>query len=1190
MAVRHQRLGGRDVTEAQFAAVWELLEGKTATAAAAASGGAGGAGRVVCISSLPFDMRAPGAVDPSLHLPAIQTPARLRPGFSQPRSTDQLHSLFTLFSYYQRAAPLLAHQNYFSHLTVLEAAADVMPGPLRERDPDAHASRRSSIQFLDNLRPKSYLSHHRLPEHDLASADESEQSIDPHFMISTTASASRSSTSAAQASATPRPRRTPTPHSLLTLAAFGSKKPGGEHADDVARPVGDANGILATSPERHIEPAPSPSAQVAPSSSALDKPLPIRPVAHVVSTSPYKEARTLIDASEKPLRRPSGASVEDDWPTLSPAQPAVPGTPRTSSHSDPVPSSPKQHSASSRMPMDATLSRTPASPGKQRPTIKMVAQSSTENILPSSGHTDKISTPPSRTSSQDTKLPVNQPTPPPKSSNLTSNSAGHTAGSSIPQPRPKLVDIPSPKSRPGRRPPVTNKGAIPRPRGNPRPGGPTQAHNTRQVSRQPESDHPRGYPRMEAPKSASPEPRSAGRAMAPPRSPVDHQENTQRKKSAIPVPSRTTSPQSIPSGPAVFTLRAKVSTPSSLGGKSLSTIESVDTGRFDQDIDTNTVMRRGPQRRPTLSGNVREYKHLSADTDADPTMLSAQTETTVSRPSSRTESLTWVETESNEGIRTKRLSSGGSSGLMSNYGPTLTISPDADELVMGRKTTPSPPVPPVSSASARSSGQRSRDLHRRAVTNEHRKASGQSDASSSMRAKSRNAAPSKTLRHQSSSDSIQAENFTVGSAAEQKHYSSDSFPRLDDGSVRKPSASQAEENFPDDHERLAAVSQTLAMLEGGHRKGAENPQLKQDAALARAYVDKDHKSPNSAHYSDVFRNSQAHGSSGGLVRSDSGHSGVSSKRVTNLSRGAANMKRSTSAISIASSRPPVPAKDYRPASKAPSKTPSIRKCDSSGRVDSSGLRSPYGLSNGYSATPSNIPQPSNGYSSSARLGSAQTMTDASQSVAGEKRSVSRAKLTMSGFRGLFHKKGDGRSAGKPSDKKKRLNTTVGSSGSPTSELGKRSGYRVAKTPSCRRSPGRSGTLTKAYHKHPAECIAALPPPEMAHESELTQTTALAMRVTRMAREQDDDSKKHQLLSVATAMLGAIDSAKHAKIAAEQAAQAAREASMHQEMTRQSLIAINKILTNSHGSGLMGTLACSRTSLRQKSSRPSTMVQ
>ncbi|KAK0653878.1 Flocculation protein FLO11 [Lasiodiplodia hormozganensis] len=1039
-----------------------------------------------------------------------------------------------------------------------------MPGPLRERDPNAHASRRSSIQFLDNFRPKSYLSHQRLPEHGLVSTDESEENTAPHFMTSTTASASRSVTPPAQAPTHPKPRRTPTPHSLLTLAAFGSRQPGIEHVGEVATSVKDTDDTLATSSER--------SSQVACSDPAVEKPLPSRPVAHVVSTSPYSEGRTLIDASERPLRRSPGTPDEEDWPTLSPAQSETSDILRISFQSP----------APTRIPMDSAPNRTPASPGKQRPTIKMVAQKSSENILPCSSQTEKISAPPSLRSFNPGPVPsTGRPASPP---NPKSNSDSHTTTSSLPQPKPRLVDIPSPKSRQGRRPPITNSGAIPRPRGVALPSGAVQANNTRQKLHQPHSDHPRGYPRMEIPKSTSPELRSGTSGTGPSRSPVGHQENAQRKKSAIPVPSRTTSPQLIPAGPAVFTLKAKVSTPSSLGGKSLSTIESADTGRIEQDIETSTVMRPGPQRRPTLSKTFREFKHLSADTDADPTTISAQTDTTVSRPSSRTESLLWVETEDSEGIRTKRLSSGGSGGLMSDCGLTLTISPDADELIMGRKSTPSPPVPPVSVASARSSGHKSRDLHRRAVTNEHRKASGQGDVSGGMRAKLKNAAPVKTPRRQDSADSIQAEDFTVRPAIQQEHCSSDSLPRL---YTRHNCASQGAESIPDDKERLAAVSQTLAMLEGGHRNGAENPQFKQDAALARAYMNKAQKSPSSACSSDVFASSQAHRSSGGLVRSDSGHSTASSKRTTNLSRGAMNMKRSSSVVSIASSRPPVPAKDYRSASKVPPKNPSIEKRSSVGQVGTTSLRSPYGLANGYSATPSNIPQPSNGCGSSARLSSRQAMTDTSRSVSGEKRSMSKAKLTMSGFRGFFHKRNDNKFLNKAGDKKKRSNTKITSTGSPMPELGKRSGHRVTKTSSCRRSPGRAGTLTKACHKHPAEFVAASPPPETTQNSDITQTTALAMHITTMAREQEDDSKKHQLLSVATAMLGAIDSAKHANIAAEQAAQAAREASMHQEMTRQSLIAINKILTNSPG--IMGTLSRSRTSLRQRSSRPSTVM-
>lgn len=51
-----------------------------------------------------------------------------------------------------------------------------------------------------------------------------------------------------------------------------------------------------------------------------EKPLPSPPVAQLAKTSPMKEARSLIDASEKPLRRspPGMPHKQEDWPVLSP--------------------------------------------------------------------------------------------------------------------------------------------------------------------------------------------------------------------------------------------------------------------------------------------------------------------------------------------------------------------------------------------------------------------------------------------------------------------------------------------------------------------------------------------------------------------------------------------------------------------------------------------------------------------------------------------------------------------------------------------------------------------------------------------------------------------------------------------------------------------------------------------------------
>lgn len=1180
MEVHHKSLVRREESKAEPSVVWDFLNGK----AAAAGGGCSSGGGVIGISSLHLQSAATATLVASLDLPPS---SRQGFSFSQPHSPDQLRSLFTLVSCQKQASSLLADQYYFSSQFSLPPAATIaMPGPLRERDPNA---RRPSMHFLDNLRPKSRLAHQRMPDHELFPAVEAEENLEPRFMASTTASSSRSNTSNSPPTTAPKIRRAPTPHSLLTLGALAAKSTSGEDKnDDSVSSVQIVNLAHPTSPgstpsvrfkiffTQYIsltafQHTPHTGSRVASSKPALDKPLPSRPVAQVITNSPYKEGRTLIDASEKPLRRSPGTPDEEDWPALFPTQHSASGTVQTSH----APPSPKQPPASTRMLMDHTVHPTRASRSEQRPTIKMLSQASSDDIPSDVRHAEKIS-PPRNGVPSDRDMAVtttSRPASPPVTPRMKNNATASTTPASLPQPKPRLVNIHSPKSRQGRRPPVTGSGNIPRPRIIPRPsGGSKQGNDTRPELQEPLPNHARGYHHMDASKQTSPERKPVNGGTVPPRSPTNnHAANLQRKKSAIPVPARTASPQMIPSGPAVFTLKAQVSTPS-LGGKSLSTIESADTGRIEHDADTSTVMRPGPQRRPTLSKSAREFKHLSASTDNDPTM-SAQTETSVSRPSSRTESLLWVETGNSEGTRTKRLSS---AGMVSDYGPTLTISPDAEEMIMGRKMSPSPPVPSVVTAPARSSGPKTRDLHRMAVTNEHRKAFGESGVTSGGHAKPKTAASVENPRRQGSADSIQAETFTVKSTAESKNASMRSSSHADD-SLLPPNTSRIEETSSDDTARRVAVSETLAKLEGGYRKGPQGHQLDQDAALARAFTDNDRKSPSSAQSTSIFKSSRSPRGSNTLARSDSGLSVTSNKRLTKLP-----MSRSSSIISVASSRPPVPPKDSRPTSRAPYKDPSIQKRKSSVRNGTTGLRSPYGLASGYSATPSNIPQLVNGRESSARFSSGYTIADTSRSISGEKRSVSRAKLTMSGFRGLFHKRADVKTAPKGGVKKKRSNMKVTSTGSPVPEHA----YRATKGSSVRGSPGRLGTLTKACPRHPAEILAASPPPDTPQVSELTQTTALAMHITTLARGEEDDSKRSQLLSVASAMVGAIESAKHAKIEAEKAAQSAREASMHQEMTRQSLIAINKIFTNSPD--MLGTLTRSHNNLRQRSQRPSTL--
>ena len=58
------------------------------------------------------------------------------------------------------------------------------------------------------------------------------------------------------------------------------------------------------------------------------KPLPSPPVAQIMTTSPLKQTRSLIDATEKPLRRsPPGKPHEvEEWPVLLPDRPTTPST------------------------------------------------------------------------------------------------------------------------------------------------------------------------------------------------------------------------------------------------------------------------------------------------------------------------------------------------------------------------------------------------------------------------------------------------------------------------------------------------------------------------------------------------------------------------------------------------------------------------------------------------------------------------------------------------------------------------------------------------------------------------------------------------------------------------------------------------------------------------------------------------
>lgn len=77
----------------------------------------------------------------------------------------------------------------------------------------------------------------------------------------------------------------------------------------------------------------SPRPRPTPTSSFPEKPLPSPPIAHVLQGN-LGEARSLIDASEKPLHRtsPKSPSKQEEWPVLFPAKPTTPDSIREMLH------------------------------------------------------------------------------------------------------------------------------------------------------------------------------------------------------------------------------------------------------------------------------------------------------------------------------------------------------------------------------------------------------------------------------------------------------------------------------------------------------------------------------------------------------------------------------------------------------------------------------------------------------------------------------------------------------------------------------------------------------------------------------------------------------------------------------------------------------------------------------------------
>ncbi|MCJ1425837.1 hypothetical protein MMC29_003737 [Sticta canariensis] len=153
----------------------------------------------------------------------------------------------------------------------------------------------------------------------------------PRFMSPTLSSTQQAATKVSKAQ-----DRNTTPSSLLSKKAQGSNwmasaakrvgfRRGGDETPHARKAGIPSKAIsfpdkLATPSYVKISDSPVSSPVQFLTTPPSEKPLPSPPIAQLAKTSPMKEARSLIDASEKPLRRspPGMPHKQEEWPVLSP--------------------------------------------------------------------------------------------------------------------------------------------------------------------------------------------------------------------------------------------------------------------------------------------------------------------------------------------------------------------------------------------------------------------------------------------------------------------------------------------------------------------------------------------------------------------------------------------------------------------------------------------------------------------------------------------------------------------------------------------------------------------------------------------------------------------------------------------------------------------------------------------------------
>ncbi|KAK8181295.1 hypothetical protein BC567DRAFT_284630 [Phyllosticta citribraziliensis] len=407
-----------------------------------------------------------------------------------------------------------------------------MPGPLIERT-KAHRPGRSAIPFPIDPHPRRQ-ENLRKPDEKRLNADMDDgDKASPRFMTGTTSSSSRSVTPTTKSH-----KRAPTPHTLLALS-FGAKR-------------GD---------RRRINNENETGSEQCEKAARADSPL------TVVTTSPPKESRTLIDAMECPLHVSIGTPDEKEWPVLYPSQPSTPHALQTFA---------QLHSVDSSVPSDEMA----GNHDQERMTIKLLTPGGPSASPPGENIENQANEPKDgqhqqALTAQSSASDENRPT----------TSQSDTTVKSFLHSKAKLIDIP------------------------PRHMSP---EHKKSAAKSPNGFIPRFVGAAPQARAQQPLRRNAPQSIMSPQ----HEQNSTRKKSAIPVPTRSPSTPSPPVAYATFSSIETAVSDTAPFDPSLSTIEDEDTICMDDEPGASTLMRRGPRRIPTYSGSARDFQAYSATSES----------------------------------------------------------------------------------------------------------------------------------------------------------------------------------------------------------------------------------------------------------------------------------------------------------------------------------------------------------------------------------------------------------------------------------------------------------------------------------------------------------------------------------------------------------------------------------------------